>query len=297
VETLAAADIQTVLKAWEGLGYYSRARNLHKAAGMVLSQFNGKLPSDYRALQTLSGFGPYIAAAVTSIAFEHPVPVVDGNVLRVFARVWGISEDIRLPKVRDQVFAQLTPIIAHAQPSQFNQAIMELGALICTPKSPKCGECPMNNDCVAFLDQKTDLLPYKSKKTPVPHLTIGVGVIWNDGKLLIARRREDQMLGGLWEFPGGKKEDGESIETTVLREIEEELGIAVSVGYCYTVVKHAYTHFKMTLHAFKCTLESGTPQPKSSDEIRWVTLDELPQFPFPKANIKVIEAITQGLPL
>lgn len=208
VEVLASAELQSVLKAWEGLGYYSRARNLHRAAQTIVSDYGGNLPSDYAQLQTLPGFGPYIAAAVASIAFEVPVPVVDGNVLRVFARYWGIEEDIRNSKVRNVVFDRLRLPISTVQPSQFNQAIMELGALVCTPKNPDCTACPLSRSCYGHTHDQVDRLPYKSTKPPVPHHVIGVGVIRKSGKVLIGRRKESQMLGGLWEFPGGKNEGG-----------------------------------------------------------------------------------------
>jgi len=291
IETLATADSQAVLKAWEGLGYYSRARNLHRAAKTMIQDFGGGVPSDYMTLQQLPGFGPYIAAAVASIAFEVPVPVVDGNVLRVFARFWGLADDIRSPKMRNLVFDGLMPIVATVRPSQFNQAIMELGALVCTPKGPSCGQCPLAEDCVALQTRRVAELPFKSSKPPVPHYMIGVGVVEKAGRLLIGRRRDDQMLGGLWEFPGGKQEPGESIEATIQREVREELGIDVNVGDCVAVVKHAYTHFKITLHAHRCRWVSGEPSPKSAEELRWVTLDDLDHYPFPKANVRVIEAL------
>ena len=150
VHDLAKAPQDDVLKLWEGLGYYSRARNLHKAAKHVSQELNGELPSDYEGLQTILGIGPYCAAAITSIAFGNPVPVVDGNVFRVFTRFWGIYEDIKLPTTRKMLFDRLTPEIQHVNPSSFNQGIMELGALVCSPKQPKCSSCPLSSDCFAL---------------------------------------------------------------------------------------------------------------------------------------------------
>lgn len=290
---LANANLQEVLKLWEGLGYYSRARNLHKAAKLVANDFNGTLQSGYDDLQNIPGIGPYVAAAITSIAFGNPVPVVDGNVLRVFTRFWGISDDIRQPKVRSDLFERLTPYVQMADPSDFNQAIMELGALVCSPKSPKCHECPISSDCVAFATGRTSELPVKSKKPPTPHYTIAVGVIWKDGKILIGRRKETQMLGGLWEFPGGKCRDDEPLEHAVVREIKEETGLDVTVSGSYCTVKHAYTHFKITLTAYLCDYASGTACPKSADELRWISLDQIDAYPFPTANKKVIVAIRE----
>ncbi|RAP35860.1 A/G-specific adenine glycosylase [Candidatus Marinamargulisbacteria bacterium SCGC AAA071-K20] len=291
VYDLADADEQVVLKAWEGLGYYSRARNLQKAAKMVVQDFNGKLPSTYDDLQKLPGIGPYCAAAITSIAFGNAVPVVDGNVLRVFTRFWGVFDDIRNTKVRDVFFNKLKPYVAEDNPSDFNQAIMECGALICKPKSPLCEQCPLSKDCFAFNSKKTEDLPVKSKLKPVPHYNIAVAVIQKDGKILIGKRDEKQMLGGLWEFPGGKQESKESLEETCLREVKEETGLQIEILNPLTSVKHAYSHFKITLHPFLCDYVSGKEIPKSATELKWVSLNDLSKYPFPKANKVVLESL------
>lgn len=292
LDALATADQQTVLKLWEGLGYYSRARNFHRAAREVGARFEGVIPQSYEALQTLPGLGPYTAAAVASIAFGEAVPVVDGNVLRVFARFWGITEDIRHAGMRQQLFERLTPIIADAPPAEFNQAIMELGALQCR-KVPRCEGCPLQARCVAFAEARVDELPVKSRRPPVPHKEIAVGVIWRGDKLLIGKRRSDQMLGGLWEFPGGKRNLNESLAEAALREIREETGLTVRIVETYCQVKHAYTHFKITLTAFRCEHLSGEAHPNNTDELRWVAPDELDRFPFPRANKKIIAAIRE----
>jgi len=291
VHDLASADLQRLLKAWEGLGYYSRARNLHKAAKVLVDDHNGRLPETYDALKQLPGLGPYIAAAIASIAFGKAVPVVDGNVLRVFARFWGIEDDIRDNRTRLDLFERLTPVIKHVDPASFNQAMMELGALICKPKSPDCTHCPIQNSCFAYKHQRTSELPHKSKKAPTPHYDIAVGIIWKKDKLLIAKRKTTQMLGGLWEFPGGKKEDNESLEDAVLREILEETNLKVAVGRKYCTVKHAFTHFKITLHAYYCTVQSGEAQAVSSDALEWVYPSDLEEYPFPTANRKIIEVV------
>jgi A/G-specific adenine glycosylase len=291
VFSLASADQEKVLKCWEGLGYYSRARNLHKAAKAIVETRGSQIPSTFEDLQTLPGIGPYCAAAIASIAFEEPVPVVDGNVLRVFTRFWGIFEDIKQPKVRLLLFEKLKPYIQTCKPSDFNQAIMELGALICKPKSPTCLICPLQSECLAYQTQAVHLLPVKSKADPVPHYTIAVGVIWKDGDILIGKRKTEQMLGGLWEFPGGKQQENETLEDTVKREVYEETSLDIRVLNKLTVVKHAYSHFKITLHAYTCAYISGTPTPNSTDELRWVKPDTLLNLPFPKANIHIIKEI------
>jgi A/G-specific adenine glycosylase len=293
VHDLAAAPLDDVLKLWEGLGYYSRARNLHKAAKYVSEELKGELPSDYKGLQTIPGIGPYCAAAITSIAFGNPVPVVDGNVFRVFTRFWGIYEDIKLPATRNMLFDRLTPEIQHVNPSLFNQGIMELGALICSPKQPKCDQCPLSGECFALKTNTINDLPVKAKAKPVPHHNIAVGVIWKDDKLLIGKRKADQMLGGLWEFPGGKQKEKESLQDTVIREIKEETSLDVEIEKQYCSIKHAYSHFKITLHVFKCRYKSGKEQANTTDEVKWISIHDIDTYAFPKANIKALDIIKE----
>jgi A/G-specific adenine glycosylase len=291
VQALAAAEQQSVLKLWQGLGYYARARNLHKAARAIVEQHDGRLPQDVGELQKLPGFGSYTAAAVSSIAFDRPVPVVDGNVLRVFSRFWGIATDIRQPHVRLELQSRLEPFVATVPPAAFNQAVMELGALLCRPTSPHCSVCPLAMDCVAYVQGRTAELPVKSKRQPVPHHQIAVGIIWKEDKILIGRRRQDQMLGGLWAFPGGKQRPGESLMETVRRQVAAETGLQVRVDYPYCTVQHGYTHFKITLTAFRCAWIQGEAQPLTTDALHWVCLPELDAYPLPRVNLKVIEAV------
>lgn len=292
VDSLANAPQQTVLKMWEGLGYYSRARNMHKAAMEVVTKYGSEFPDTYDELLDLKGIGPYTAAAVSSIAFNRRHAVVDGNVIRVLSRYFGIKDDVRRSKVKRDIQEIADSLIPEESPGDFNQAVMELGATVCTPKNPECSSCPLSVDCIAYKTVETEIIPYKSPRKKVPHHQIGVGLIeGNDGKLLIALRPDDAMLGGLWEFPGGKKEKGESIQETVARELNEELGVTVAVGEKFMDLKHAYSHFKITLHAYWCTIKNGTPKPKSSNDLRWVTLEEIDEYPFPKANKVLINKL------
>jgi A/G-specific adenine glycosylase len=289
---LAVADQHQVMKVWEGLGYYSRARNLHAAAKMIVSDYDGKLPKDYHEIIKLKGIGPYTAAAITSIAYAKPHAVVDGNVIRVITRYFGIEEDVRSVKTTKLVQAHVDELISHTFPADFNQGMMELGATVCMPKNPDCNNCPISFDCTAISLAKTDVIPYKSAVKKKPHKHIGVGIIKReDGKVLIALRPENVMLGGLWEFPGGKQEEGESIQQTVERELFEELGVEVKAFKEFMKFKHIYSHFSITMHAFLCRLISGEPSPKSSPEIRWVEISELEQYAFPKANKQLTEKL------
>ncbi len=200
---LAEASQQQVLKAWEGLGYYSRARNLHYAAKTVVSDYSGNLPESYDEIIKLKGIGPYTSAAITSIAFNQPNAVVDGNVIRVITRYYGIEDDVRSSKTTKQVQQLVDKLISTDLPADFNQAMMELGATVCSPSKPDCLNCPIQSGCVATKTAKTETIPYKSSAKKKPHKHIGVGIIEReDETVLIALRPENVMLGGLWEFPG-----------------------------------------------------------------------------------------------
>lgn len=291
VYKLAEADQQEVLKVWEGLGYYSRARNMHHASKTVVKNFDGKIPDNLKDLKKLKGIGPYTAAAVSSIAFGKSHAVVDGNVIRVLSRYFGIEENVRNTATKNNIRDFADELIDPGRPGDFNQALMELGATVCTPKNPDCTDCPINSDCIAFNTMKTDTIPYKSAAKKRPHHQIGVGIIQKDNKVLIALRPEDAMLGGLWEFPGGKQKKDEKIEKTVARELKEELGVEVKILTPFMKLDHSYSHFKITLHAFLCSLVSGEPEPKNSQEIKWIDIEELKQFPFPKANRKLTQKL------
>ncbi len=287
---LAEADQQQVLKCWEGLGYYSRARNLHQAAKTVVKDFSGRIPDTYEVITSLKGIGPYTASAILSIAFQKKHAVVDGNVIRVLARYFGITDDIRSTSTKNLIQRHADELIPEKNPGDFNQAIMELGATVCKPSKPLCGECPLSAGCVAAASAKTDTIPYKSPSKKIPHHQIAVGLIVNGrNELLIALRPDESMLGGLWEFPGGKQEPGEPLKKTVKRELKEELGVDVDVHGKFYELKHAYSHFKITLHAFWCRIHSGKPVPKSSQKIEWISLDRINTYPFPKANKTLID--------
>lgn len=293
VADLAAADTQEVLKLWEGLGYYSRARNLLKAARQVVENGEGQLPTTATAWMTLPGVGEYTAAAVASIAHGEPVPSVDGNVLRVFSRFWGIEDDIALPQTREAMRARLLPHIRRADPSAFNQAMMELGALVCRPRSPDCGGCPLAPRCVARRKGLTERLPVKARAAKAPRYTEAVAVIRRRGKMLICRRHEAGLLGGLWEFPGGRREGREALEKTLARGVREQTGLELDVTSKTGRVTHAYSHFKLTLHVFECTAPRGRAGAHTHAAVRWVTPTELAALPLSTAQRKVAKL---GLP-
>jgi A/G-specific adenine glycosylase len=291
LQSLAGARLESVLKLWEGLGYYARARNLHRAAQTVVRQFGGTIPSNPEALLDLPGFGPYTAGAVAAIAFHIPAPAIDGNVLRVVGRVRGQPLPDRSPRTLTAVADYLAPAIRSQPPSDFTQALMELGALICTPRQPACPQCPIRKHCAFGAGPLPPASRPSVPRPKIPHYWIAVGVIWKKGKILIARRTIDQMLGGLWEFPGGKRQGHESLAQTAIREIHEETGLTVAVDKPYLTLQHAYSHFRITLTAFRCRWIAGRAVPHASTALRWILPADLGRYPMPRANRRIATAI------
>lgn len=298
---LAAADQQDVLKAWEGLGYYARARNLHKAAQIVVSEYDGDLPADRKALLALPGIGDYTVGAILSLAFNQPEPILDGNVKRVISRLADIDRPINETAVLNVLWGHARAIVEAAEPGTAgacNEGLMELGATLCTPKKPRCLICPLVDECVAASNGTQYERPIMPPRKRTPHYDVAAGVIWQGERfaspLLIAQRRQNGMLGGLWEFPGGKLENSDAdLAACLRREIDEELGIEIGVDEQFTTVKHAYTHFRITLHTFHARHLAGTPAAIDCADWRWVVLDELGDFPFPVTDQKIIAALCQ----
>ncbi|MCK6624857.1 MAG: A/G-specific adenine glycosylase [Anaerolineae bacterium] len=288
---LAAAPLEAVLKAWEGLGYYARARNLHRAARELVERHGGRFPTTYAELRTLPGFGEYTAGAVASIAFGEAAPAVDGNVKRVLARLFALREDVSRGQAARQLREIAAALVDPQTPGDWTQALMELGATVCLPQTPQCLLCPLNELCQARLLGLERELPVKPVKKALPHFDVVAAVLRENGRVLIAQRPPEGMLGGLWEFPGGKVEAGETLAGALQREIREELGLEIAVDEPIVTVKHSYTHFKITLHALACRLLAGQPQALGVADWRWVTLAELDAFPFPRTDQKIIAAL------
>jgi A/G-specific adenine glycosylase len=288
---LARADVQDVLKVWEGLGYYARARNLHRAAGFIFNHYHGIIPDEWEGFRKLPGVGDYIAAAVLSIAFEKPYAVVDGNVKRVLARLLLEEAPVNKStsiKIYKEAAARL---LAHRDPGTFNQALMELGAMVCKPQQPLCSACPIQRLCLAYETDRIDEYPKKLKKSPTPQFNIAVGVVFKNSSVLITRRKPDGLLGGLWEFPGGKIRNNEKAKDACIREIKEETNLSVGVDSHLGRIKHAYTHFKIVMDVFCCSHLAGKVKLNGPVDHRWIKLEKLDDYPFPKANHKFFPAL------
>ena len=289
VEALAAAPLDNVLKLWEGLGYYSRARNLHRAAQQVTTEYAGRFPSSVDELLSLPGIGRYTAGAIASIAYGARAPVLDGNVIRVFSRLLDLSEDVTQPATKEKLWRAAEEWLPEIRVGDYNQALMDLGRLVCKPKTPLCSACPIREHCLAFQHDTQNQRPVKEPKAQTPHYDVTAGLIWNEqGQLLIAQRPLDGLLGGLWEFPGGKQEAGETLVECLQRELREELAIEIEVGDLYMKVRHGFTHFRITLHAFTCRHLGGEPQALGVRAWAWVAPDELDRYSFGKADRQII---------
>jgi A/G-specific adenine glycosylase len=295
LETLAKASEQEVLLAWEGLGYYSRARNLHHAASLVLDEHGGEMPSDRKELQALPGIGRYTAGAISSIAFGKDEPVLDGNVRRVLARVFNVSLPARSPAGERKLWELAIDILPPGEAGDHNQALMELGALVCIPRNPACESCPLTEICQAFALGIQNERPVMDKRENIPHHIVTAAIIRRNAKFLITRRPSKGLLGGMWEFPGGKIEQGEALQACLRREIFEELGVQIEVGEPFGLYRHAYTHFRVTLHAFLCRLLDGEPQAIEVSDLHWAAPSELDDFPMGKIDRQIAHRIQREL--
>jgi A/G-specific adenine glycosylase len=292
---LAAAPLDDVLKLWEGLGYYSRARNLHRAAQMVVNAYGGVFPQTVPELLKLPGIGRYTAGAIASLAFNTDAPILDGNVIRVFSRLFNIVDDVTLESTKAKLWELAEQQLPSSRAGAWNEGLMELGRRICTPKSPDCLNCPIAAHCEAFKLGIQEQRPVRAPRRKTPHYDVTAAVISrDDGYVLIAQRPAEGMLGGLWEFPGGKREPGETLPECLHREILEELALDIAVGQQIGVVEHAYSHFSITLYAFACRYQGGEPQAVQCSAWTWVTLDELDKYAFPVTDQKIIALLRKG---
>jgi A/G-specific adenine glycosylase len=291
VEALASAPEDAVLKLWEGLGYYARARNLHRAARLVAHERGGQFPETADDWQTLPGIGRYTAGAIASIAFHEAVPVLDGNVKRVLSRLFDIATSIGQAATERRLWALAEALVPARRPGDFNQALMELGAIVCTPKSPSCTICPVRGVCKAFVRGTQAERPVRGKKPAAPHHELVVAAIEKNGRFLLGKRPPSGLLGGLWEFPGGQVEAGETHEQALKRVIRGELGVELRVGGLAAVVNHAYSHFKVTLNVYRCSIASGSPRPVTHTGLKWVPRAWFGRYAFPKANLKFLKAL------
>ena len=285
VGTLANATGQEVLNAWEGLGYYSRARNLHKSSKITAEKFNGQLPRDLAELRSLPGIGRYTVGAIASMAFGMDEPTLDGNLRRVFARLFDVVEFADSPAGEKKLWELAAQNMPKGEAGDYNQALMDLGATICLPKNPRCLLCPLVKICEACKNGTQEFRPVLKPKKAVPHYTHSAAVILRRGRVLLAQRLPDGLLGGMWEFPNGWIEKNSDNELN--KALNNAHGLRVKVKKEIGVIQHAYTHFKVTVHAFHCDLVSI----QKKENLKWVKITELNDYPMGKIDRQIARLV------
>jgi A/G-specific adenine glycosylase len=296
VFSLARADLQSVLKRWEGLGYYSRARNLHKAAGMVASEMNGQMPNSREALRRLPGVGEYIAAAVLSIAFNQAHAVVDGNVKRVLARLFLLDAPVNRALSHKIFGAWARELLDVCNPGDHNQAMMELGALICTPRRPGCHLCPVARFCMALQRGLVQRYPHKDQRRSLPTRRMVAAAVFKNGKVLVVQRPEQGLLGGLWEFPAGLLEAGADPAGICLQQLKSTANLDARVDNHIAAISHVYTHFKLQMDLYLCCWQSGRVRLNGYAHFQWLSPARIGDLPLHGAMHKAL-AFVESLPL
>jgi len=289
VQAVARAPRQKILKVWQGLGYYQRAKNIHRSAKIITRRFAGKIPQDPARLSGLPGFGPYTTGAVLSIAFDHPHPIIDANIRRVVMRLLCLKGPADR-KHEAKIYDFLSRVFPKDRGGQFNQALMELGALVCRNHEPICNLCPVKKYCRAFFDGVQEIIPSPRRKV-IESISAVVALIRKNGAYFIQKRGAQGLLADLWEFPGGKIERGESAREALQREIKEELKVEIKSAHHIMVVVHYYTRFKVTLNVWRCHVARA---PRVDKLHKWVPLGRLPDYPMPSGSTKIVNALMQG---
>ncbi|NDV20053.1 A/G-specific adenine glycosylase [Pseudodesulfovibrio sp. JC047] len=290
VVALAQAHEEDVLKLWEGLGYYSRARNMLKAAVVIFQGYGGVFPTEYADIHGLPGIGEYTAGAISSIAFGQKEPAVDANVLRVFARLLDMELPVRETKGRSRVTEQVQALLPSDRPGDFNQAVMELGALVCT-KNPDCVHCPVQHHCKAHAVGTVLLRPVLPASKKARRINMATGVLIHDGQVLIQKRKPDDVWPGLWEFPGGGIEKGETPEQALVREYMEEVELKIEPVAKITTLVYTYTRYKVTMHCFSCRFVDKPREPVFNEAVEggFVRPEALDKYAFPSGHRRLVE--------
>jgi A/G-specific adenine glycosylase len=292
IQSLAAATPEEVLKVWENLGYYARVRHLHAAAGQIVALRQGVVPDTEEELLLLPGIGPYTAAAIASIAYGKRVPAVDGNVRRVLCRVLALNRPLDQGRTQSRIIALAEKLVPKKNPGRFNQALMDLGAMVCTPRKPSCGTCPLEGLCLAAMKGLQETLPAKKRRPPLPHKQMIVPLLFDGkGRVLIVQRPSEGLLANLWSFPSAEKRPRETVGQALRRGLKTNGAIRVTPIGEPASIRHAYTHFKITAHVFLCRLR-GNPRATRKSGWTWVKPEDLDQLPFSRLDRKIMQAVS-----
>ncbi len=288
VRALAKASPQKVLKTWQGLGYYQRVKNIHKASKVIVKSFKGKIPDTYEELVKLPGIGSYSAGAILSIAYNKRYPALEANSQRVLSRILCIEKHFN-SKIEKKLSTLQSRLLPFRSAGHFNQALMELGSLVCRNKNPLCLKCPVKSYCLAYQRGKQQLIPHKKQRKQIKKIEAVIGIIWKNNKILIQKRPSKGLLADLWEFPGGKIKPGESKINALRRELMEELDIEIERAAFLLKVNHTYTDFRVTLHSYKCHVAQGQLIKDLSTRFRWVSKKSIRKYPFPSGSARIMD--------
>lgn len=285
IKALAAAPEDQVLKAWEGLGYYSRARNLKKAAEVMMEQWEGQFPSTYEEIRSLPGIGEYTAGAICSIARGQAYPAVDGNVLRVIARLYNIEEDVMTSAGKRHITSITERNIPEGYAGEYTQSMMDLGAAICIPKYPRCGECPIKSECAAYEKGVAESLPIKKKKQPPQRVERFILIVHRGDTVLMTRRGKQGVLAGLWEFPGIDMEDADTVEG----RWQQTFGLSIQKPKPVLTAEHVFSHIHWYMHVYETTVSEDSEPLAKGLHYQWMTVSELADAMIPVAFRKIMQ--------
>ena len=285
INHLSKADLSKVLKAWEGLGYYSRARNLHRASQIVANHFTGRVPDSIRDLLSLPGIGRSTAGAILSFAYNREAPILDGNVKRILCRLFAISGNPVRVETEGLLWGISESLIPKGHSNQFNQALMDLGSMLCTPTDPQCSNCPLRSHCKGKASGDPERYPTKGSKKRIPHINAVSAVIQRDGKVLLHRRPLEGLLGGLWEFPNWPLNEREKWTDLLVGQVKNKIGLRVKIKRPLGPFHQTFSHFKLTLHVYHCQLVNGEVKGK------WVSLENLSLFPMSSVHRRIANLI------
>jgi len=286
IKDVSRATLPKVLKMWQGLGYYQRARNLHAASKILVKEFQGKIPKDPQDLRKLPGFGPYTVGAVLSIAYDIRIPIVDANVRRVFMRILAIQGEANT-SCDEKILKVLNDVLPKKNINIFNQALMELGALVCSSRQPHCLQCPLKSFCKAYKKGIQEIIP-TPKKMKYKNSDAAIGVIRKGDKYFIQQRDSKGLLANMWEFPGGKVKKNEGLSSALKRELAEECGITLKASKPFMNTVHFYTNNRVKLHVFLCEPKNC---PGENDHRRWVTLKQMQEYPMPSGSARIVQKL------
>ncbi len=285
IQALAQANLSKVLKVWEGLGYYSRARHLHKASQIVENDWNGKIPNNLKDLLNLPGIGRSTAGAILSIAYNKEAPILDGNVKRVLSRLFAVSEDLKKSETIRSLWQLSESLLPKGKASLFNQALMDLGAMVCIPKDPQCLNCPLCEFCKAYASGKPERFPLKTVKKKIPHFQAVSAVIVRNGRVFLRQRPLKGLLGGLWEFPNWNFDGGKDLKEYLRLKVKSDLGLEVKCREFFGTFEQTYSHFKVTLAAFHCD------EVETDRKGRWFSINQLRLLPMSRIDRKIAESL------